>query len=378
MDDVGVSRINGWWRMKILFYLGHPAHYHLFKNIIKQLEKNSHKIFILIKKKDVLEELVKKSGHQYVNILPGGRRDYKLAIALGLLKRDARMFWFSLINRPDIMIGTSAEITHVGKILGIPSINVNEDDFDAVPLFAKLGYPWASSILVPESCDTGKWNYKTVNYRGYHELAYLHPNYFKPKKELIRYAIDLQKPYCLIRFAKLSAHHDEGKTGITPDIALKVIDLLKPHGNVYISSERKLEPEFEKYRIAIDPYDIHHALYYATMFIGDSQTMTAESAVLGIPAIRFNDFVGKLGYLKELETQYGLTYGIKTSEPEHLYQKINELLNMTHVKAEWKRRRQTMLRQKIDVTAFIVWFLEKYPDSQKIMKTNPDYQLNFG
>jgi predicted glycosyltransferase len=113
------------------------------------------------------------------------------------------------------------------------------------------------------------------------------------------------------------------------------------------------------------------------MFIGDSQTMTAESAVLGTPAIRFNDFVGKLGYLEELELQYGLTYGINASEPDKLYQKIDELLNIRNLKEEWERRRQKMLRQKIDVAEFLVWFLENYPTSRHIMKTNPNYQNNF-
>ena len=30
-----------------------------------------------------------------------------------------------------------------------------------------------------------------------------------------------------------------------------------------------------------------------------------------------------------------------------------------------------MLEDKIDVTAFIVWFIENYPGSVKIMKDNP-------
>ena len=36
-----------------------------------------------------------------------------------------------------------------------------------------------------------------------------------------------------------------------------------------------------------------------------------------------------------------------------------------------------MLSEKIDVTAFMVWFVENYPESVEIMKKNPDYQLRF-
>jgi predicted glycosyltransferase len=363
--------------MRFLFYLGHPAHYHLFKNVIRKLNKANHKIIVLIKTKDILEKLVRNSGINYLNILPGGRKDSKFGIALGLLRREGRVLFFCLRNRPDMMIGTSTEISHVGKILKIPSINVNEDDLDIVPLFSKLGYPWASSILVPECCNTGKWFYKTVNYCGYHELAYLHPKYFVPNKELIKGKIHLERPYYLIRFAKLTAHHDTGKTGITFKIARKIMHLLKPHGNVYITSERQLEPELERYRIQINPNNIHHALYYATLYIGDSQTMAAEAAILGTPSIRFNDFVGKLGYLEELEHKYGLTYGIGTSEPDKLYQVIDRLLNASNIKEEWQKRRQKMLSEKIDVTAFMVWFFENYPNSVRTMRTNPSYQFNF-
>ncbi len=368
--------------MKILFYLGHPGHYHLFKNIIFELLKNNHKISILIKKKDILEDLLKQSGYEYLNILSEGRKDSsKAGIAWGLLKRDYAMFKFCLKHRPNIMLGTSTEITHIGKLLHIPSIFVIEDDYNVVPLFSSIGSPFASNILAPISCPTGKinsnWEMKTIHYEGFHELAYLHPNFFKPELSKIEKIITTSTPFYIIRFAKLTAQHDKGKTGITTKIAQKIINLLSPNGNIYITSERELEPQFEKYRIHIKPENIHHALFYADMYIGDSQTMAAEAAVLGTPSIRFNDFVGKLGYLEELEHKYYLTYGIKTSEPEKLYQKIKKLLNTPNLKEKFQNRRKKMLSEKIDVTAFMVWFIENYPESIKIMKENPNYQNIF-
>lgn len=367
--------------MKILFYLGHPAHYHLFKNIITTLKDNNHDIIVLIKKKDILEYLLKQSNIDFINILPEGRKDGRLGIAIGLIKRDWKIFWLCKKKRPDIMVGTSTEITHVGKLLNIPSIVVNEDDYDAVALFSKLGYPWASNILAPVSCPTGPdnndWERKTIHYQGFHELAYLHPDIFKPSKNILQEQIDFSKPYVVLRFAKLTAHHDEGKTGITVNIAEKIIRLLKPKYNIYITSERELEPEFEPYRIAVDPIYIHHILFYADMYIGDSQTMAAEAAVLGTPSLRFNDFVGKLGYLEELEHKYGLTYGIKTSEPGKLYLEIQELTSIPDIKKVWQDRQYKMLSDKINVAAFMAWFIENFPSSVGVMKENPEYQNNF-
>ena len=36
-----------------------------------------------------------------------------------------------------------------------------------------------------------------------------------------------------------------------------------------------------------------------------------------------------------------------------------------------------MLDDNIDVTSFFTWFIENYPESQKIMKENPGYQYEF-
>ena len=47
------------------------------------------------------------------------------------------------------------------------------------------------------------------------------------------------------------------------------------------------------------------------------------------------------------------------------------------LKREWTRKRGKLLKDKIDVTAFMVWFIENYPQSFEIMKENPEYQEKF-
>jgi uncharacterized protein len=364
--------------MRILFYLGHPAHYHLFKNVILSLKEKKHNVIVLIKKKDILQYLLEKSQIEFINIQPGGRGDSKFGIALGLLKRNWSVFWSCRKHRPDLMIGTSAEITHVGKVLNIPSIVVNEDDYDAVPLFTKFAYPWADHILAPVSCPTGpvggEWEKKTVHYDGFHELAYLHPDFFSPTKDNLIGKIDFTRPFAIMRFAKLTAHHDEGKHGLSTKVVQSVIDILGDKYNVYITSERELESEFEPYRINFDPIHIHHALYFADMYIGDSQTMAAEAAVLGTPAVRFSDFVGKLGYLSEIEDVYNLGFGIKTFAPDELYKVVSELVRNPNTKRIWKGRREKLLKEKINVSRFIVDLIEGYPNSVKLLLDYESFQ----
>ncbi|GAB6147243.1 DUF354 domain-containing protein [Desulfocicer niacini] len=360
--------------MHCVIYLGHPAHFHLFKNTIKHLEKNGHNVSVLIKKKDILEDLLIRSNIRFENILPEGRKDHKVGIALGMLKRDLRLFTFSLANRPDLLVGTSIEIGHVGTMLKIPSINVNEDDAAAVPLYSKISYPWCTHILSPQVCNNGKWEDKSIKYEGYHELAYLHPNHFTPSRDLVETYFGTKEPYFLIRFAKLTAHHDVGVKGISNTLARKIIEILSPKGRVYITSERELSPEFEPYRMAINPLDIHHVMAFASLYIGDSQTMAAEAGVLGTPFVRFNDFVGRIGYLAELEDKYGLGYGIKPDNPEKLLSVVKDLADTANLKQGFSRRRQKMLDEKIDTARFMTWFIENYPKSVDTMKGKSDYK----
>ncbi len=334
---------------KATFYLGHPAHFHLLKNVFPILNERGIETQILIKKKDVLENLLKASGLEYTNIQPQGRKPSTFGIIKGLFERDWQIFKWCLREKPNVLAGTSTEITHVGKVLGIPSIVLNEDDADQVPRFAKLGYPFATKIVAPVSCRVGKWGYKAVKYEGYHELAYLHPDHFQ-FDPAIKEKFNLADKYFILRFSGLDAHHDDGKTGINDELALKIIDLLLPHGSVYITSERPLKPELEIYRMPVPPQHIHQVMAGASMFVGDSQTMAAEAAVLGVPSVRFNDFVGKLGYLEELQ-ELGLTRGVPTNQKDELLNVVQEFLDLP--KDEMTKRRDAMLSKKINTAKFI-------------------------
>jgi uncharacterized protein len=360
-----------------LFHLGHPAHYQLFKNVIKLIFLEGHRVSIVIKKKDILEALLKSDGLPYINFLPEGRKNSKFGILIGMVKTDYNLLTYCIRQHPDLLIGTSYAISHIGKLLSIPSINVNEDDWNAVPFYSRFSYPWASIILTPKSCSTGKWENKTIKYEGYHELAYLHPNRFNPKLEIASKYVNTNKPYFILRFASLEAHHDKGVHGLNDELATVLIGILREVGNIYITSERPLSPELEKYRLVINPLDIHHLMAFASLFIGDSQTMAAEAGVLGIPFVRVSDFLGKLGYLNELETKYKLGIGFKPIQREEMLNAVRAILNNPNKEEEWAKNRSKMLKDKIDVTAFMVWFIENYPKSARIMKENPDYQCNF-
>ena len=365
--------------MNILIQLGHPAHFHLYKNVIRSLKEKGHSIFILIKTKDILEQLLQEEGLEYVNIYSSVRGDTKYSIIKAIITRLWRIALFSIKHHIDLLTGSSAEIAIVGKLLHRHSVILGEDDAAIIPEFIKMAKPFMDSYLTPEACDMGSIENRVIKYRGYQKLAYLHPNCFTPNREIASKYVNVEKPYFIIRFAQLKAYHDlhADASGINTELAHKIISILKPHGQVYITSERKLDDDLEIYRLSINPLDIHHVLFYSTLYIGDSQSMAVESALLGVPNIRFNDFVGKIGILNELEDKYHLTIGIPASNKEALLCKIDEIIKKQNIKEIYQENRKAMLSDVIDVNSFYSWFFENYPDSKHILKKNPDYQFKF-
>lgn len=329
--------------------MGHPAHYHNLKNCIRILEERGDEVLVVARGKDVLFDLIDTEDWEVVK-WPARSSGGKLSLVSNILKREVKLLALVRRFKPDLMAGTDLGITHVGKLLGIPSVVINEDDSHAIPLMAKLAFPYATALLAPNCCDQSPANHKKIGYEGYHELAYLHPDYFSPDRSLLPAEMRDAERYFILRFASLHAHHDDGRSGIDDELANELIELLRPFGKVFITSERKLSEGLEPFRIPVHPSVIHHAMAFADLYIGDSQTMAAEAAVLGVPSIRFNDFVGELSYLEELEHTYELTKGIKTNEPEILLNTAREWVENTSLKSLFAERRTKMLNATIDVT----------------------------
>ena len=377
--------------MNILIQLSHPAHFHLYKNAIHNFHEDGHKVFVLIKTKDILESLLQNAGIEYCNILPIAHRNSKLGILCDMIVRDWRILRFCKKHAIDILSGSTPEIAHVAWLLKLKSVNTTEDDDAVIGAVVKAIRPFVNSMLAPIPCEMDSIEKHTIHYPSYHELAYLHPNHFTADMTIVEsYGIDTTKPYFIMRFASLKAHHDDGIKGINTEIAQRLVDILSPHGQIYITSERELEPQFEPYCIRINPLDMHHVMAFASLYIGDSQTMAAEAGVLGTPFVRFNDFVGRIGYLRELEDVYQLGYGIhatpltkdspirradgkvQPSGTEALYNIVEQLVSMPadERKTLFTARREKMLSEKIDYAKFLTWFIENYPQSHQQTREN--------
>ncbi len=358
--------------MRVLFYFSHPAQFHFSKYAIEELLKNGFYIDILVKTKDVLTNLLDEKGWEYTNIQKNERLNSRFGIVWGLILRDIRVLRYCIGKKYSLLIGTDASLAHVGFLLKIPVLTILEDDYNVIKNLARLTFPFTSFILTPNVCNVGKWDRKKIGYNGYMKLAYLHPKRFKEQSNP---SIVSNKPFFLIRLSGLSAHHDFGMSGISDHHLDQIINKLEGRGIIFISAEKEIPAKYSKYLLNIQASNFHSLLSNCDLLICDSQSLAVEAAMLGIPNVRISSFSGKISVLEELEHKYHLTFGYKPEHSEQSLLKIDQLMNMKNLLQEFKRRKEKMLEDKIDVTGFLVWFIEYFPESIKLYKKNNQYQM---
>ena len=362
--------------MKLLVGMSHPAHFHLFRETMNILKRNNHTVSVVITPKDVLEDLLKESNIDYFKLVE--RNDYKgfTGKLRKLISSSLKLDKLVREQRPDLMMGSFTQMAWVGHRRGIPNIFFGEDDISYTFLQSFITYPFVDHIVAPEVTKVGIFAFKKIAYPGTQKMAYLHPRVFTPD-ELCVPEIDVKKPYAIIRLVALNAYHDVAKRGIDIEMLRSIIEHLKHFGNVFISSEKPLPEEFETYKLPVDSSNIHHALAFADLFIGDSQSMTVEAALLGTPALRINDFAKKVSILNMLENDYGLTSSFKTGQLGEMLQKTDELIQKQDICEEYQKNKSRFMEQAVDVSAFFAWFIGNYPASLKILKENPRYPDKF-
>jgi uncharacterized protein len=357
--------------MKYLFFFVHPSKFHVFRNTINYLKEKGHHVDIIITSKDVLPDLVRQEGWEYTNIFPGGRKirgmPANISSSIYFLLTIFRLYKYTRNKHYDLFI-TDDLLVYVGRLQRIPSIVFVDDDISVVKKFG-LVLSQADYILSPEITDIGRFSDKKIRFPGYKELAYLHPNHFKPNPEIVKQFNPEMVPYFILRLVSLKAYHDVGRKGLSNENVKKLITLLERNGKVYISSERPLPSEYEKYRLIINPVYMSHVLCFADLFVGDSQTMTSEAAVLGTPAFRCNDFAGKINVMEEKQKKYGLSFNYAPSDFNEMYSKIESLLKISNYKKEFQINRTIMLKDKIDLSSFMNWLFENFPTSMQEVRS---------
>ncbi len=148
----------------------------------------------------------------------------------------------------------------------------------------------------------------------------------------------------------------------------KLIEILRSHGDIIITSERTLPFDLKKYQINIKKTDINHFMYYAKLFISDSTTMTSEAAYLGTPSVEFDDYFHEIDQMLELQNKYGLIHCFRTYQVEEFIHKVQELSSIQNLKELHKGKFHSASSFK---DAFFMDMIQELIDTNVIVEPIP-------
>jgi len=351
--------------MRVLFDMGHPAHVHLFKNIIKKLKQDGHEVKITARDKEVTLALLRSYGMDYET--RGAMYHGMLNKAFGMLSIDYALYRIAKKFRPDLLIGVhNPYIAHVGFLLRKPAVIFT--DTENVKIASLITYPFVQCILTPPFFREKVDPKKHIVINGFKETAYLHPHYFCPDPHVLaEIGLTPADKFIILRFISWGASHDVGLQGIRKGAENEMISTLSRFGKIFITSEKPLEGDLEQYRLHVPPEKIHSLLYYAQLYIGEGGTMAVESAMLGTPAIHIESAPdgqptgASCGNFLELRDTYDLLYFFATQD--EAMKKAVEILEDPDSKTKWQEKQKVLMDDVVDVTGWLTEFIENYPES---------------
>jgi predicted glycosyltransferase len=338
--------------MRILVEILHPAHVHVFKHAVASWKSRGDEVLVLSREKECANDLLRAYGIPFESISRIGGR--KISLVGEMLVRDFRMLRAALKFKPDLLTGImGVTVAQVGRLIGRPAVVFY--DTENATLTNRFTYPLAHSVCTPE-CYQGPVRGRHVTYPGYHELAYLHPDRFRPDPAIVKsLGIEPGEPFFIVRFVSWQASHDVGESGVDLDFKRKIIFRLKDHGRVLISSESPLPEDLQPFTFSLPPQDLHHALAFARLVIGESATMASEAAVLGVPALFISD-TGR-GYTDD-EARFGLVHHFRRPERDRILSWLDDHLQMHDARSFFAGRRRQLLEGKVDLTSWMIDYLD--------------------
>ena len=333
--------------MRVIVTIQHPAHVHFFRNAIEELERGDHSVAVFAREKDIATDLLE--AYDIPNTVLAGRAESTLGLLAVQARYELGLFRAARRLRPDVMVAIGEPgVVHVAKLLGAKSVIFT--DTEGARFRRRFVYPFADHVCMPE-CYRERIE-GAVHYPGYHELAYLHPDRFTPDPSVLETAgVDPNERFAVVRSVSWGAMHDRGDSGFR-DVRDAVSRIEATGTRVLITSEASLPVELESHRVRVPGEAIHHLLYYADAFVGESATMATESAVLGTPAVFVS--TSDRGYTNELEARYGLVFNFHDeARHEEALRKAVSILE-TSDRTEWQAKRERLLSEKMDTTDVIL------------------------
>lgn len=337
--------------LNILIDIGHPAHVHFFRNAITVLRQRSHKVVITTRHIPIAETLLKAYDLEYTVI--SRKRTSAIGLGLELVEHSAKLIPILLRNKIDVCASIGGTfMVYAGMLCGCKRLVFY--DTEIATASNRITYPFASKIITPDVYPDNIGP-KHVQYHGFHELAYVHPDYFTPSPAVLKkYNLSEGDSFSIARYISWEAAHDIGLNPLSLEDKNTLINMLTKRGKVLLVHEDPCPAEFAELNIKIDPQDFHHLLYYASCCVTEGATTASEACLLGTPSLYLNP-VSRC-YIDTM-SDYGILE--KAAPGEDVALKLEALLTRFPSKEISMAKSDQIVNSHCDVTDLIVNQIEQ-------------------
>lgn len=339
--------------MNILIEAHHPAHVHFFKNAVRLLRLRGDAVHLLGRDRDVMRDLLDAYDWIPHTLISTAGRTNRLPFG-EMLRRQWSVLREILSRRADLVISLMGTYTQGARLAGVPNLVFTDSEFQRAA--HAIAHPFATEIFTPE-CFTKPLGVKQRRYRGYHELAFLHPRYFRADRSVLdRLGEPAKTGYAIIRLSSWNTFHDVGQRGIAGHLDRIVADLSR-FVHPLIAPEHGIElGELERYRLRVPPHLFHHVIAFARLVITEGASTASEAACVGVPAVFINST--SRGYLDDQQKRYGLVQCFR--DPVPAISRALDLLENPPAPSWLERQRLRLIDDHVDVTEFLLEQIERY------------------
>ena len=341
----------------ILIDVAHPAHVHFFRPLAETLLSDGIDVRIVGRDKDVTVRLLEASGLPF-EVLPMGRSGAgRLAGAIELVRRSVALR--RRIRHWDTKIVLTRNPSGVLAAVGTTATSVfDTDDGRTVGLHYWTARPFAD-VITSSVHDPEFHGSRHRRYRALKAQMFLHPDRFTPDREVRRRYLEDGAALSVVRFSAHDASHDHGIEGLSAEARTAILQRLTALGRILLSVERgglhlllPDTPATESLEVA--PEHFHDLLATADLCVGDSQSVAAEAAILGVPTLRLSGFSGRTFYLELLESR-GLMENFRPGEEASMFSALELLIDDSDARTARSREEARQLNQEAE--DLVAWFV---------------------
>jgi uncharacterized protein len=332
--------------MRLLIEVHHPAHIHFFKNAIREWVRRGTHVKLIGRDRDVMRRLLQAYDYipSEIGSIQAKNNHFPLA---EMVTRQARVAEQVFRFGPDLVLSLMGSYTQPAAVLRVPSFIFTDSEFQHFN--HRIAHPFATRIYTPE-CFWKDLGPKQRRYKGYHELAFLHPDRFTPRESILAELGLPKNGYVVVRVSAWDTLHDVGQSGFggALDEFLEAVTQRYP---VLIVPERGLLPErWQHLKMQVAPEYFHDVLAFARFVVSEGASTAAEAACLGVPSIYLN--TTSRGYLDDMERRYGLTSC--HTDARSALDKVYDWLQAPPDLERAARARAQLVSEHLDVTDFVI------------------------